>query len=415
MSNVRYAAGERIVWDISASGMQCVTYPKRGFGQKMAAIVVPYGANGLLWRKKGSVRAEQFPKGIAHFIEHKLFAQAWGDAMQRFAKQGAVANAFTDGERTVYYFTCRDDFDKNLKLLLDFVQHPYFTEENVEREKDIITSEISLYDNRADWVGYYQMLDMLYTNHCVKYPIAGTIESVKHITAEDLQKVYDACYLPQEFTLICVGDVQPFQVLQAAQSVKRREKKGLIVFGHETEAISEKYREYHMHLRQPVFQIGFKLPERKKDLAEKMAIDFLLDIWAGESSPFFAQAYKKEYLDEPLGRGYFCGEGYAFCAFSGSGTKAEATAELLLDAWKNLQKEGIAKEDFQRLQKKHIGQILRKFQSVQALGMAQIDLALYGADVGEWFRLSKELHKQDVEKLLQNTIQEDKMVLSIVR
>ena len=85
-------------------------------------------------------------------------------------------------------------------------------------------------------------------------------------------------------------------------------------------------------------------------------MELLMDLWAGESSPFFLEAYEKDLLDVPLERMYSCGNGFAFCAFMGSGEQAEETAELLLTHWKRLKQNGIDENHFRRLQKKAVGQ-----------------------------------------------------------
>lgn len=144
-------------------------------------------------------------------------------------------------------------------------------------------------------------------------------------------------------------------------------------------------------------------------------MELLMDLWAGESSPFFLEAYEKDLLDVPLERMYSCGNGFAFCAFMGSGEQAEETAELLLTHWKRLKQNGIDENHFRRLQKKAVGQTLRLFQSISAVGLTQIELTPFDADLSDLFRLTKELHKKDLEKLLQNTIAQDKMVLSVMR
>lgn len=415
MGLIKHAAGETILWERTTSGMRCCFYPKRQYGEQMAAVVVPYGATGMYWRKDGTDRPETFPMGAAHFIEHKLFQQPWGDAFAAFSENGASANAFTDGRRTVYYFTCRTQFLEHLRRLLEFVQTPYFMREDVEKEKGIITSEIALYEDRPDWAAYQQMMEMMYQNHPIRFPVAGTVESVEKTTAEQLRRIYDVCYLPQTFLLICCGDVEPRKVMELAERVPRREKIGELVYPRESTQIQERYRERILSLRQPIFHIGFKLCPQQIQLREKAAMELLLELWAGESSAFFEEAYEKELLDEPLSSMFEHGESYAFCAFSGGGSHGEETAELLVQAWNTLRRQGIERKAFERVQKKKIGQTLRLFQSVTATGMAQMDLAQYEADLSDWFRSVKELQKQDVEKWLQNTRMEDKMVLSVIR
>ena len=304
---------------------------------------------------------------------------------------------------------------ENLRLLLDFVQHPCFQEEDVEKEKSIIRSEIRMGKDDANRAAYETMVDLMYQKHPVRFPVAGTEESVKNTTAEKMQKVYDACYLPQKFWLICAGDVDDHQIMEATALVQEKESTGKIVYCKEPDTIQERYREIAMGLRRPVFQVGFKLEPRERNLREKIAMELLMDLWAGESSPFFLEAYEKDLLDAPLERMYSCGNGFAFCAFMGSGEQAEETAELLLAHWKRLKQNGIDENHFRRLQKKAVGQTLRLFQSISAIGLTQIELTPFDADLSDLFRLTKELHKKDLEKLLQNTIAQDKMVLSVMR
>ena len=168
------------------NGLRYYLFPRTSFGEQMAAVLVQRGANHLFWKGRDGEKI-CFPQGTAHFIEHKLFQQEWGDAFACFTQNGESANAFTDGDRTVYYFTCSDKFTENLRLLLDFVQKPYFTKEDTEREKDIIVSEITMYEDDPMWVGYYQMLECMYGKHPIRNRIAGTAETVAEITAEGVR------------------------------------------------------------------------------------------------------------------------------------------------------------------------------------------------------------------------------------
>ena len=145
MGNDKYQQGK------TKNGLQYYILPQKDFRDKMAAVVVKRGGDHIFWKDKYGEDIT-FPAGVAHFIEHKLFQQEWGDAFTKFAQNGASANAFTDGDKTVYYFTCREKFVENLKILLDFVQNPYFTKEDTEQEKSIITSEITMYDDDPNWV-----------------------------------------------------------------------------------------------------------------------------------------------------------------------------------------------------------------------------------------------------------------------
>ena len=396
------------------NGLQFYIYPQKDFGEKMAAVVVKRGANHLFWKGKNG-ETITFPQGTAHFIEHKLFQQEWGDAFVRFSQNGASANAFTDGDKTVYYFTCREKFTENLKVLLDFVQKPYFTEKDTEQERSIIQSEIAMYDDDPNWAVYYQMLGMLYENHPIKNRIAGTAKTVQQITAEILQKAYECYYTTENMALICTGNVPVRSVRAAAETVQKRITDACVYFPLEENRILEKYQEREMGLSRPQFQIGFKLPAVPKEnwLKARIAMGFLLEILAGESSAFFRKAYERNFLDEPLGAAFFCGEGYAFAAFFGTGEHPEAAAESLLREVEVLQKQGIRAEDHRRIRKKMLGRFLRRLDSPVSLCMGQAEWAMMDKTAAEVMDCIKTLPLAEAEKLLQNAFCKDTMILSV--
>ena len=398
------------------NGLQYFIYPQKGFGEKMAAIVVKRGANHIFWKKKDG-KELRFPEGTAHFIEHKLFQQEWGDAFTKFLQNGASANAFTDGDKTVYYFNCRNKFVENLKILLDFVHNPYFTKEGIEQEKAIITSEIRMYEDDPDWVVYYQMLEGMYENHPIKNKIAGTVESVKSITKDILQKACETYYTTENMVLICTGNVPVRQVQSLAEMVQKRNSDACVYYPVEKREIFEKYQERKIGLARPRFQIGFKFPPFQKEewCKTRIAMGFLMELLAGESSLFYGKAYERALLDEPVGMAFFCGEGYAFSAFSAAGEHPEETAELLVQELKMLQKNGLYLADFQRIRKKMLGRFLRRSDSPISLCMGQIEWAMMDADAEKILEYIKTLPMAEAEKLLQNAFSDNTMVLSVVR
>ena len=119
------------------------------------------------------------PEGIAHFLEHKLFESEDLDAFARYAKTGASANAYTSFDKTCYLFQCSDNFEASLEILLDFVTHPYFTKETVEKEQGIIGQEITMYYDVASWMSTFNLLRLLYHKHPVRIDIAGTVAYAK--------------------------------------------------------------------------------------------------------------------------------------------------------------------------------------------------------------------------------------------
>lgn len=404
------------VWTKTSSGMDCYFFPMPDYEEKMAAIVVKAGSNFLACDAENQEKPLRFPEGTAHFIEHRLFRQKWGDAFATFSKQGASANAFTDAEKTVYYFSCQENFFENLRLLLSFVQNPYFLEEETEQEKSIIQSEITMYDDNPDWRVYYQLLQAMYHHHPIRIPIAGDAKALEKINHKVLQQAYDCMYTPERFSLICAGDIRVQKIVEAAGMMKKKKPGEKPLFEREPENIKESYVEGKLGITRPIFQIGFKMtPVEKEPIKQRILMSVLLDILAGESSAFYQEAYYKKYLDEPLGNAYFNGEEYAFCAFSGVGERGKEVSELLLQHLETLCQEGIGEEDFRRVCKKQIGRFIRRSQSVSGMVMGQIEWAMADCSAGQVFRYLKTVQKSEAEQLLSKAFVKDKMVLSVIR
>ncbi|MDD3394614.1 MAG: pitrilysin family protein [Anaerotignum sp.] len=404
------------VWTKLSSGMDCYFFPMPNYEEKMAAIVVKAGSNFLACSDGRAEKPLQFPEGTAHFIEHRLFRQRWGDAFATFSKKGASANAFTDPQKTVYYFSCQENFFENLHLLLSFVQNPYFLEEETEQEKSIIESEITMYDDDPDWRVYYQLLQAMYHRHPIRIPIAGDHKAMKKIDYKVLQQAYDCMYTPDRFSLICGGDIPVRKIIEAAGMIKKGKTGKKPLFEREPEEIKESYVEGKLGISRPIFQIGFKMtPVGEGVLRQRILMSILLDILTGESSAFFQEAYFKKYLDEPLGQAYFSGEGYAFCVFSGTGERGKEVSELLLQHLERLCNEGVQENDFRRIRKKQIGRFIRRSQSVSGMVLGQMEWALEDASAGEAFHLIKSVKKIEVDRLLRNALVKEKMVLSVMR
>ena len=171
-------------YDIShPSGLKILVMPKSGYSGAYAIFATKYGSiDNMLPQPDGSYK--KIPEGTAHFLEHKLFESEDLDAFERFAKTGASANAYTSFDRTGYLFSCTGNFKKNLEILLDFVQHPYFTQQTVQKEQGIIGQEIMMYKDVPDWEATFNLMRALYHVHPVRVDIAGSCESIAEITAD---------------------------------------------------------------------------------------------------------------------------------------------------------------------------------------------------------------------------------------
>ena len=187
------------------NGLKVTYVYKPDFNKCYAGIGVKYGGCNLEYTIDGVTYIDK--PGLAHFLEHKLFQMPYGDAYNEFSKLNATANAYTAPDKTMYFFSTNNDLFKPLKVLLDMYFTPYFIEEDVEKEKDIIISEIKMTDDVPLAKLDNKLFKSLYPNDYISIDVAGTIEGVKEITKDDLERAYNHFYTNDNSELVIVGNV----------------------------------------------------------------------------------------------------------------------------------------------------------------------------------------------------------------
>ena len=196
------------------SGLKVFFIPKEGYTKQYAIFATDYGSIDNVFCTYRRKRPLEVPEGIAHFLEHKLFESPDNNLFDKFSKLGANVNAYTNFNQTAYLFSSTDNFYESLSLLIEFVQNPYITDENVEKEKGIIAQEINMYMDNPGWRVYFNCLKAMYNEHPVKIDIAGTIESIQKINKELLYKCYNTFYNPTNMVLFVIGDLSFDEILK---------------------------------------------------------------------------------------------------------------------------------------------------------------------------------------------------------
>ena len=214
------------------NGLEIIIFKTKNFKKKSAFFQTRYGSINNEFIPFGKTTFKKYPLGIAHFLEHKLFeSDSNDDIFKSFQKDGAYVNAATSYDKTYYYFVCTKNFDKNLIRLIDMVESPYFTDENVEKEKGIIGQEIDMYQNKIGSVIYEKLYYNAFINHPIKYDIAGSKNDIKKITKEDLYECYNTFYNPSNMFLVIVGDIdvdKTIKLIKENQDKKIYKKEGKI-------------------------------------------------------------------------------------------------------------------------------------------------------------------------------------------
>ena len=397
------------------SGIKCYVLPKKGFVEKQAIIAVNYGSVDNEFEVNGSI--EKMPSGIAHYLEHKLFEEREGNVFEKFSKLGGNVNAFTNFTNTAYYFSATENFDENFRTLLDFVQSPCFTDENVEKERGIISQEIDMYQDDPVWIVYINMLSGLYKSKYFKENIAGTTSSIKKITKDMLFDCYNKFYVPKNMAVICCGDVETDNVFRIVEEKiqKKREKEIHRIQPKEPQKVNKKLIKESLAISTPLFYIGFKDNDENTLIIEKTAaIKVLIDIVAGESSPLYEKLYSKGLINENFTIEYISNIYFGNSIFSGFSKHWKDVQELLLKEIEALKKSGISEEHFQRIKNKHIGRFIRGFNSIDAIASSQVDYFSKDTDIFEAFEAYVNLQKSKVEEFLHTHLGEENMTTSVV-
>lgn len=317
---------ETLYTEVLANGLKVYLLPKPGFHKTYGLFTTNYGSIDNHFGYKNE-SLHQVPDGIAHFLEHKMFEKEEGDVFQVFGQQGASANAFTSFTRTSYLFSATEKIKENLETLLDFVQEPYFTKETVEKEKGIIGQEIQMYDDDPNWRQFFGMLHNLYPNHPVGIDIAGTVESIAEITAEDLYLCYQTFYHPSNMTLFIVGNIDVEETMQWISANQAQKTFAPIrqierVFPVDSYDSIERFNQLKMAVTRKKTIVGIKglqqnLPsDAKEKMIFRSALHLLFQMLLGNTSANFLRLYNEEVIDDTFGFEFNLDRAFHFADFS---------------------------------------------------------------------------------------------------
>ncbi|MDR1688257.1 MAG: insulinase family protein [Clostridiales bacterium] len=411
--------GENLHTKQLSSGIKCYIIPKCGYAQMQAAVAVNFGSADYAFKLGNEVR--KFPAGIAHFMEHKLFEGKKESVFEQFTKNGADVNAFTNFTNTAYYFSCTDNFANNLRLLLHFVQNPYFTEANVNKEKGIIIQEINMYKDDPLWACYQNLLSAMYFNSPVTSDIAGSEQSVNSITADMLEDCYSLFYNPPQMAVICAGgfDInEVYDIIEKYVSPKVDIPEITRCYGEEKEPRHVRQREVtaKTQIAAPLFNIGFKdIADWQNPIKNLAAGKLLIDLIAGEGSNLYEKLYAQNLADASFYVQYTAGTFFAYTMLSGFSENPHKVNELLLNEIRKYAQNGISSGDFIRLKQKHTGRLRMVFNSIHAITQAQIDFFSKKADLFDLLTEYENLTLNDVNEKLAAHLVEGANALSIVK
>ena len=413
---------EKIYLEKLENGLTVMIIPKKGMKKKYMIWGTNYGSNKNVFIVPGENTKTEVPNGVAHFLEHKLFEQENGtNSLDTLSALGVEANAFTTNDMTAYLFVCTDNFYPAMDELMDYVQNPYFTDENVETEKGIIGQEIMMYDDSPDWKVYLNAMQILYHNHPMKIDVVGTIDSISKIDKEILYKCYKTFYNLSNMAIAVCGDFEPENILEEIKKrLKQNKASGEIqtFYPEEPDEIVKEKIEQEMEVSQPMYIIAIKV--KPTDNSEEMvkrdiAIQIVLELLIGKSSRLYKQLYDEGVISGGIGANYEFSKNYAHILISGQANEPEQVYNRIKQEINRQKQEGISENDFNRIKKKIYGEYVRDYNDVE--NIANMSLANYFIGITSFDYLNQ-IDNIDVKyltKVLNDMFNEEKMAISIVR
>lgn len=413
---------EKMYYARSEMGLDIYLVPKADYSRKYAIFTTDYGSIDNEFIPIGEDESLRVPEGIAHFLEHKLFEEPEKNIFDKFSELGASVNAFTGFNQTSYLFSTTENFYEALENLIEFVQNPYFTDENVEKEKGIIGQEIKMYDDDPGWRVFFNCLNGMYYKHPVKIDIAGTVKSIGGITKELLYKAYNTFYHPENMTLFIVGDLDFDKIVSLVDQRERKDYQPLNgierIFESEPGEIREKKIVDEMMTSSPIFYIGFKDQDLghtgKEEAKKEMISNIVLDMLFSSSSKFYNELYDEGLVNTGFGA-YFSGKtNYGHSFIVGESEQPERVYEKIMDHLSKGVDKILDEEDFKRIRNDEIGNFLVSLDSIESIATSGAESMISGFNFLDHLELLDEISFQDIKDRLSSHLREENAVLSIV-
>ncbi|MGD6816098.1 EF-P 5-aminopentanol modification-associated protein YfmH [Metabacillus sp. 113a] len=414
---------EELYHEQMENGLNVYVLPKKGFNKTYATFTARYGSIDNEFVPLGQEEMKKVPDGIAHFLEHKLFEKEDGDVFQQFSKQGASSNAFTSFTRTAYLFSSTADAETNLETLIDFVQEPYFTEQSVEKEKGIIGQEIDMYDDNPDWRLYFGLIQNMYEKHPVKIDIAGTVESISHITKDLLYECYHTFYHPSNMLLFVTGPVDPEQVLNQIRENQNKKsfdppqeikRPGL----SESKEVYKSSESLPMNVQSSKCLVGIKAKVTgfagEELLKKELTANLILDVLFGKSSVQYQDMYSNGLIDDTFSYDYTEEETFGFGMIGGDTDRPEELSDQIKEILLKAKQEGIQKDRLDTAVKKRIGAFLRSVNSPEYIANQFTRYAFNDMNLFDVVPVLEQISKEDADGLLMEMADESQMTVFTV-
>ena len=416
--------GEQYSKHLHSSGLEIYIFPKK-LTTFYAIFGVKYGSiNSSFSLKDEPEKTITVPDGIAHFLEHKLFANEDGsDSFERFSELGADANAYTSFNKTAYLFSATENFYDSLRELIRFVTHPHFTKENIASEIGIIAEEIKMYDDSPSDRCFYGMLEGMYENHSIRRNICGTEETIKQITPELLYKCYSSFYNLNNMALFICGDVDEDKILQIADELLTSKAPPFECLypnenKNEKSSVYSHYVESKMQIAKPIFNIGIKDTEISDDPNERQkrdaAYSILDEMIFSQAGELYSLLFENDIISPSLSYAYTISPTSAYNSLAGEADDPQKALDEILNYIDNLKAKGLSYDDFLRGKRVMYAEFVKSFDSTENIANNLMSFSFDDAEILSYADILESITFEDVKAIFEHAFDKEKITLSVI-
>jgi predicted Zn-dependent peptidase len=364
--------GENVFIYQLKNGMKIhVMQQKEPYYSTYVELSVPYGSLDLKYKFEDEVI--DTPPGTAHFFEHKIFAMPNGDAFSIFSKLGVEANAMTSYDQTSYLFKSTQNFYEALTHLLDMLDTPYFTDENIEKEKLIIGEELKMYQDHPIYSMQDELLQMMYHNHPQKFDIGGTLESIEKVNKDVLDQVYDAFYHSKNRLMVIAGkiDIKEFsQFIKSYDQPSKPYQKPVTIYPKEPSKLVIRDIKKKKPIGMNKLMLGIKLKpisgSKKEKLRQELAMTMAMGLLLGPSSTFYESLNQQKLINQSFSTNVNFQKYAENIIIYGETKKVLKFKRTMIDFLTKDLSNDLTEEAFNRYKKMYLGQMIYTINQLEA-------------------------------------------------
>ena len=407
---------EKIYIETLSNGMTIYVLPKHNTEKKFVVWATKYGSIDNKFIEPGTDTEIEVPEGVAHYLEHKMFEQENGvDSLYVLMGLGLDANAYTTDSHTAYFFSGTKNFYEGLDELMDYFQHPYFTDENVEKERGIIGQEIRIGEDEPFNKLYYNCMKCMYKTSPVRLDVAGTKETIAKITKETLYSCWNTFYHPANTIMCVVGNFVPEEIVKEIEKrMLPREKEEPIkrIYPEKDIGINEKKKYDTADVNMPMIMCGIKDDTEHSTIDKIVYSELILNCLFGEGSKFYEDAYESGLIMSNVSTAYEKTEVSSHIMIYGESKDPEKLYEKIVNEMQNHE---ITEDEFERSKKKAYGAEVASYNDAAEIGKMLMQSRMQGIDIFDYIDKIKDADLNVAKEFQKELFREDNCVLSIVK